>query len=398
MPTATIIKLDLDNPAALFHRYPSEPDPQPVNLVIDLRDGTVFCDWKNEPGRTCMPASVFHGRVRWYRIPVLTAAAANRLLDDALPYAQRILTGSHIDFDGSNHVGYLNDDAASAEVALTDMIERRYPDDAASPDAVTEWQAADFFSGSDDDDACDEYNITAETSDEQLTAITGTVEQQMRATADGVIAPTGVTDYLTELRDKQRTHARDALDNTRIQLEQLLATRNKLIRNIYSWGAGDTHRSIAELAGLTHPQVGSIIRTAGHPAEGDIIERLNTYTGDNIWQDIIAGFDLNETATDVIDKGANDRFVLADGTIIRYHYQLGMWESAAAPDWQYRIQKHLADRTWEDTGIGYDQLGFALDRADTLNADVPDDQRWCYYRVVDADGTVRERTYTPDAQ
>ncbi|MGI5213411.1 hypothetical protein [Plantactinospora sp. CA-290183] len=48
-----------------------------------------------------------------------------------------------------------------------------------------------------------------------------------------------------------------------------------------------------------------------------VLDQLNAYTGDNIWQDVIAHLDYDEAATEAIDPSdASDRFVL-DGRIIR---------------------------------------------------------------------------------
>lgn len=49
-----------------------------------------------------------------------------------------------------------------------------------------------------------------------------------------------------------------------------------------------------------------------------IIDQLNAYDGDNIWQDVILGLDeYDEAATDALTS-SRDRFALADGTIITY--------------------------------------------------------------------------------
>jgi len=65
------------------------------------------------------------------------------------------------------------------------------------------------------------------------------------------------------------------------------------------------------------------------PTTAQVIDQLNTYTGDNPWQDIILKLDLDETATDEIDEGGNDRFVLADGSIIRWDPQTSRWHNPA---------------------------------------------------------------------
>lgn len=58
-----------------------------------------------------------------------------------------------------------------------------------------------------------------------------------------------------------------------------------------------------------------------------ILDRLNSYTGDNIWQDIIQHLDIDEAATEAMDPGAagSDRFVLTAGQTIRWDPQTDSW-------------------------------------------------------------------------
>ncbi len=54
-----------------------------------------------------------------------------------------------------------------------------------------------------------------------------------------------------------------------------------------------------------------------------IVDLLNAYKGDNIWQDVI--WDLpeydDEATSDEVDQGRNDGLVLTNGTVIAYRYQ-----------------------------------------------------------------------------
>ena len=51
----------------------------------------------------------------------------------------------------------------------------------------------------------------------------------------------------------------------------------------------------------------------------DILDRLNGYDGDNIWQDVIlSGLDVDEDATNAADPGyRSDVIVLTDGRTFR---------------------------------------------------------------------------------
>lgn len=61
---------------------------------------------------------------------------------------------------------------------------------------------------------------------------------------------------------------------------------------------------------------------AGKPT---ILDQLNTYTGGNIWQDVIHHLDLDEAATEELDPSCrNDRFVV-DGQVYRFDAQRDRW-------------------------------------------------------------------------
>ena len=55
-----------------------------------------------------------------------------------------------------------------------------------------------------------------------------------------------------------------------------------------------------------------------------ILNCLNDYNGDDVWQDVIYNL-ADETLTDALDSGSGDRFALADGTVIRFEPSLGRW-------------------------------------------------------------------------
>ena len=47
----------------------------------------------------------------------------------------------------------------------------------------------------------------------------------------------------------------------------------------------------------------------------DILANLNNYRGENIWQDVIYSFGIDEDATDEVDEGRSDVFgVILGGT------------------------------------------------------------------------------------
>ena len=100
-----------------FHIYPQQTQPQPVYLSLDER-GNVSIDWDGEIGNA-VPVYVWHGRTRRWKLngPV-SRKTANRIMGDLKPQLRRILFGLSVDWNGSNNVGTLNEDAklASSEI------------------------------------------------------------------------------------------------------------------------------------------------------------------------------------------------------------------------------------------------------------------------------------------
>lgn len=104
--------------APLFAHYQGQVQPQPAYVSLDLNTGEIDADYSGEIGNG-MPADVWHGVVRRYKIAVdLTADQVTKLLDDIKPKLQRVLDGSEVVWDGSNWVGELDEDAANAEDEL----------------------------------------------------------------------------------------------------------------------------------------------------------------------------------------------------------------------------------------------------------------------------------------
>lgn len=63
---------------------------------------------------------------------------------------------------------------------------------------------------------------------------------------------------------------------------------------------------------------------------GSIVDRLNAYDGDNIWQDVILPLGIDEDATERLDpEYGSDVFVLEDGRV--FVHQPGQF---AGQDWK----------------------------------------------------------------
>jgi len=145
------------------------------------------------------PADEWHGRT-------ITASLATDdgipdendlreyLADDGMALLNRVYAGGSIDWDGSNHIGHINDDAEDALAELLDDI-------AALPRcSLAIWACEDWFGPCSDA----ELDITPDTTDEEIAALAESYESH--ALHDDAILADDVADYLTD----RRSHARDA--------------------------------------------------------------------------------------------------------------------------------------------------------------------------------------------
>lgn len=184
----------------LYHRYPGQTEEQGCYVELTPEDDTptLSASWNGEIGNA-VPARVWHGRILRWGIPCLTADAANRLLDKLLPLARRVVSGYSCGWNGSSHVGELDDLAQQA----SDKIERLCAEAAdGDPDAAPKaWDAADWYAPLGNRDAQRrELGITADTTDEELCAIETREEEDALATGecDGI---DGLGQYLRRLRE-----------------------------------------------------------------------------------------------------------------------------------------------------------------------------------------------------
>lgn len=251
MTTATVTPLtDQD---ALFKHYDGQMDPQDCHLALDLEDGELTADYNPEIG-TGVPMSVFHGLTRWIPLPgPLTNEAANALLEEAKPLAQRILDGAAVGWDGNNNVATLDDDAQRAEEELTDL--------AATYDEpgylIGEMTAREWFSEGDPP-----AGVTADSTDEELDAIADRESAEARTVNEGVTILTDVSPYLTSLRQEMRERVYAELADVAEQIESLEKRRKDTIAQVRGWGI-DSLRDIAALARMSHTHVRRLTGDAG---------------------------------------------------------------------------------------------------------------------------------------
>lgn len=198
-PTLRITALTDED--ALFCQYPGRA-VQPCVLTLDLRDGELTAQYDPEVSDGARPESVFSGRTLWVPIPVLTATAANRLLNEVAPLAQQILDGAEIQWNGSNHIGRLDD---QADAAYAELVGRCDPQNNSWDDAdtVSTWPAGDWFGPEGDSAVAARLGITADTSDAQIADLAKTeAAEALTSSSAGRAHLTGAEEYLRQVRDE----------------------------------------------------------------------------------------------------------------------------------------------------------------------------------------------------
>ncbi|GHJ34288.1 hypothetical protein TPA0910_87210 [Streptomyces hygroscopicus subsp. sporocinereus] len=192
--TGTTVRIIECTYADELHRhYDGQTEAQDCYIELDLREGTLLASYNAEIGNA-VPFSVHHGFERRYGIPVLTGDAADRVMEEIRPLAERILADWEEHWDGHNKVARLGEDAQAAEEEIEEKLS-----DFDESDLVTEWDIDGATNGSE----VDEYGITADTTDERLDEIEATILKDLAdVSPSDVVVCHGLDDYLRELRDK----------------------------------------------------------------------------------------------------------------------------------------------------------------------------------------------------
>jgi hypothetical protein len=180
------------SPAELFRLYDGEQRPQATYIELHLVAGTLTAEYHAPVSPAGAPIGVRTGHIRRYPLPILTATAANRVLDDIAPLAERILadwTEVGADADPSAVLGR---DAEDAETEIRRALDVDYPDS----DMVAVWSVADL-------DPDMEIAVTAATTDEQLAEIEAGILRDLSATSDsGAVVVPDLAQHLQRLRDR----------------------------------------------------------------------------------------------------------------------------------------------------------------------------------------------------
>ena len=196
-----MIQIDTIGATDLHVRYPRQSDAQDCYVEIDTRgEGRLSASANGEIGNA-IPFAVYHGLVLRFSIPALRGEAANVLLAEIAPLAERVVAGASEEWDGSNHVGRLDADATEA----SEEIERLCEMAGGENEEIVVWDASEYYDaigrGRGDNrlrSVAREIGITARTSDTRLTEIER--EEERKASVDGADESEGLSSYLEELR------------------------------------------------------------------------------------------------------------------------------------------------------------------------------------------------------
>lgn len=184
-----IVKAERDD--ELF--FEMESGAAPTYLEVDLPGREVSVGYHAGNGT---PGQVWHGYTRRYDIPLLTADAVNRLMEQVAPLAERMCNDWRENIGrGGRAEAVLGADGRAAESELIATLPDENTVDPA--DKIDAWDAANLFIGNE----VDEYGITERTSDEELEQIAEQMLEQVRSSsASGVVVAPGLEEYLRDLR------------------------------------------------------------------------------------------------------------------------------------------------------------------------------------------------------
>ena len=178
----------------LHHWYQGQTAPQDCYIELDCANRTLSAYANSEIGNA-VPMNTWNGHDRRYHIPCITADAANELMEEIRPLAERVIAGYTSEWDGSNHRARFTTDAEQAEEEIERIIEGVDVETCGISDAdASEWLT-------ETDPA-----IMAQTTDEEIATL---AEQAEKDAAYERIVLIDADGYLTRLRDEMRADAED---------------------------------------------------------------------------------------------------------------------------------------------------------------------------------------------
>jgi transcriptional regulator with XRE-family HTH domain len=300
--------IECTDPTELYRHYNGETEPQPAYIELDTQAGTLHASYNAEIG-TAVPETVHHGLDRRYGIPLLTADAANRVMEEIAPLAERIVAGTEAVWNGESTVAELDEDAMAAEEEIEGLLglpslnggyfsdsSQGFPD----KDLIGVWDLGGTVNGQE----ASEYDITADTTDARLDEIAQAILDDLQKCGEHPVAVCpGLDDYLKELRDGLADEDPLTPAEVRTAREHLGLTGDKLAeklgvnpRTLRSWEQGRDpipgriRPEIAELKAATDAAVAKLV--AGLEDSDD--NTLITYRNDDEYKAWASGTSWSE--------------------------------------------------------------------------------------------------------
>lgn len=243
---------------ALYRRYDSQSSAQGCYIELDLREGTLSAGYDAEIGGA-VPFAVYYGFERRYGIPALTGTAADDLMRQIAPLADRILADWEEIWDGNNMVARLGEDAQSADTAIDAEIGYDPQDGYTDPaDLVTVWDVDGACNGNE----AEEYGITADTDDERLDEIEEDIRKSLAEVSDSqVVVLDGVAEYLRGKRNELAVQAAEdaAEEAVEVAAAAALARARAVARVVEVYG---NQYAAAQALGLDQSTVNKLVKKA----------------------------------------------------------------------------------------------------------------------------------------
>ena len=128
--------------APLYKKYPNQTSEQDAYVELDCVNKTLAASYNSEIGNA-VPFTVYHGHDQRFGCNAhLSESAVKSLLDECLPFAERIVQGYKSYWDGNNHRARFTDDA---QTAIEEMNELCSGND--SDETVEVWDVYDWLDG-----------------------------------------------------------------------------------------------------------------------------------------------------------------------------------------------------------------------------------------------------------
>lgn len=179
-----------DDILPVHRHYKGQFEAQPARIYMD-EEGRVWASYKAESDTSTMDEH--HGRTLTWEIPHnITGPSLDHLIQRISPLLNRVYLGHSIEWDGSNLVGDLSDDALAASEAIEAEVSVLGEGDTLDVCSAEDWDSAGVLRD----------DVTAETTDEEIATLAAA--EQQSAIEDRRVYLTGIGDYLTTLRDGMR--------------------------------------------------------------------------------------------------------------------------------------------------------------------------------------------------